>query len=133
MGYPRIAPLYGDLLGDIRTELSTALGVDVWATIPNPRPATFITLMLAGGGETSEIVETSRVLVDCWADSDPAAHRLSQRARQVVCTMIGRRPDGSGISKIDITALPSFTPDDESEQPRFRFTANITRTPKEIE
>lgn len=60
--------------------LSDALGAAVFAEVPNPRPAAFVTVGRMGGGSEQIVIDKPTVAVQCWAASRSEAADLAVEA-----------------------------------------------------
>lgn len=103
--------------------LRPLLAVGVHVRIPDPRPATFVSLRRVGGVRTA-LSDPARVDLFAWAGSDEAAHDLLQTLRTHLAVMPGER-GGTHVLAVDEFAGPVPAPD-ASGQPRWMCTYEIT-------
>lgn len=111
---------FPDIEAALVTHLSTELGTDaatVSTRVPSPRPARFVKVTRTGGLRASVGHELAQVTLDCWDSSGgPAAANLARLVRGHVSTFHGF---------VREFAAPSFTPDPQTDTPRYRMTVQI--------
>lgn len=102
--------------------------VPVRRAVPNPRPATFVTVRLLGGaGRDPAIPVTDRVTVavESWALNVAAAHDLAQNARAVVHAAQGVVHGDVQVYRVVEAGGPAELPDPISAVPRVTFTVEV--------
>lgn len=103
--------------------------VPVHRQVPDPRPATFVTVRLLGGpgrDPAVPVVDRTQIAVEAWAPSAAAAHDLAQNARAVIHAAQGVVLGGVQVYRVDEAGGPVDLPDPLSDQARFTFTAELT-------
>lgn len=100
--------------------------VRAFGGVPNPRPARFVRLMLAGTTVRSVAHRDARVVVECWERSEDAAERLADLVFGWLCDLntsggvVPQGPDGW-------LGGPYSQPDPISGTPRYVMTVNLTQ------
>lgn len=117
--------LFPDSTALIVDYLDGLLGVPVRHEVPNPRPATFVTVDRGGGTRHTIVTDAPLVLLEAWAASPEAAMDLIQLARAYLHDLPGRVLDGHPVYRVDEAAGPANLPDPLSSQPRAVFTAVV--------
>lgn len=114
------------LVGHLRAELA-ARGVTapIGTRVPNPRPATFVTVERTGGPRRDVVTDEPQLTVDCWAPTEKAAHDLAQLCRGLTHSMRGRSVAGVAVYRVTEFAGPQLLPDPDSEHPRYTQTLQI--------
>jgi len=93
--------------------------VKVCVRIPATRPAEFLHILLAGGPRETLVTDAFRVIVEAWAQDEPRAAELLNRARAILFAQQG--PTLFGVVEY---AGPANLPDPTSDQ--VRYTASMT-------
>jgi hypothetical protein len=96
-----------------------ASGVTVSTTVPNPRPARFVTVRRDGGGRVDLMHEAPRLGVNVWAATEADATDLASLVEGLLLAV--RAVDG--IAAVSSLSGPSPVAD---EQPRRYLTFEIT-------
>ena len=111
---------FPDIEAALVDHLSDALGTDaatVSTIIPSPRPTRLVKITRTGGFRASVGHELAQITFDCWDDTgSPAAANLARLVRGHVSTFHGF---------VREFAAPSFTPDPQTDTPRYRMTVQI--------
>ena len=112
--------------GRMRTLLASrsepyATDVYIGNKVPNPRRDRMVIFRRDGGPRTSAVLEAPRLGINVWAKTDQDAGDLARLVAALLCAS----PDGAPVCKVTITGGPYAVPD-ESTQPRFYFTAELT-------
>ena len=113
------------LYPDVEALLSTWLrgqldGVPVGNRVPNPRPASFVTVRRHGGIRHTVVTDAAQVGLECWAASDAEAHDLAQLCRALLLYRLpGQILDGHTVYRVDEMGGPSNLPDPASSSPRW--------------
>jgi hypothetical protein len=103
--------------------------VPVYRAVPNPRPASFVTVQLQGGeGRSTDnpAVDRAQVEVSAWAATAAGAHDLAQNCRALVHAARGAVLGTTQIYMVEDFGAPTDEPDPVSDQHRFTFRAQIT-------
>lgn len=95
----------------------------VVVTVPDQRPATFVRIFRNGGAASNRVVDRPQVTVEAWASDSVAASELLERCRTALLNDLSRLPLVRGVDEI---TGPYWTPDPDSETPRYRLTVQIT-------
>ncbi|WP_136051202.1 hypothetical protein [Microbacterium sp. K36] len=91
--------------------------------VPADRPGTFVRLFRNGGAASNRIVDRPQVTVEAWAPDSATASDLLNRCRTALLNDLARLPLVRGVDEIN---GPYWTPDPDSETPRYRLTVQIT-------
>lgn len=118
MVWPDIELLVGDFL-DAR------IGVPVHATVPNPRPAAFVTVRRVGGAAKSVVSDEPRIVWEAWGADDDEAAELGTRVRTILQLLKGHRVDGCSVYRVDEISGGGRLPDPLSGQSRVTGSALI--------
>lgn len=112
--------------GIVQAYLDDALTpVPVSTQVPDPRPSSFVTVLLTGGGGRRGVVlQDSQVTVECWAATEGAAATLMMLAD----AHMNRAPymADSGIRAVSTLGGATNLPDPDSGQARFTATYIVT-------
>ena len=118
--FPDAVELVADLL---RTALTPT---PVVARVPNPRPASFVTVSRTGGTRRNDVVDDATITVHAWyAGSEEAAHDLAQQARAWLHATVGQPVNGVVVYRCDELAGPYLNPDPVSEVVRYTFSVQV--------
>lgn len=98
-----------------------ATGVYISNKVPNPRRDRMVIVRRDGGPRLDAVREAPRLGINVWAKTDQDANDLAR----LTAALLWASPDGDPVSKVTITGGPYAVPD-ESTQPRFYFTAELT-------
>lgn len=93
--------------------------------IPNPRPATFVTLRRTGGPKRNLVTDQAQVTAESWADTDQAAHDLAQEVRALLNALPGTVVDGVAVYRCDELSGPADLPDPLSDQARYSQSFSV--------
>lgn len=116
--FPDVEALFVAALPDV-------LGVAVSTRVPNPRPASFIRVKRAGGGRRNLVTDAALVVVEAWADTEPAAADLAMRASAALFALAQTDTGGVWIRRVQEISGPSSFTDPVSGSPRYQLTAQI--------
>ena len=109
----------------LRAALDPAVGV---ATV-NPRvwPRLFVKVTISGGpGWVFPNTDITRLLVECWADSDAACEVLTNECRTALYNTEGRIVDGVFLRGFDNDTGPVQLPDpDVPDHRRWQFQGDL--------
>ena len=96
---------------------------DAWkaAHPTSPYPTRMITVRRDGGPRLDAVREAPRLGINVWGKTDQEAGDLAR----LTAALLWASPDGDPVCKVTITGGPYAVPD-ESTQPRFYFTAELT-------
>lgn len=112
------------VIADLRTYLMPHLpGVHVASKIPNPRKPSMVRLELAGGYGRNLAVSKRTLIVQCWAESDPAAARLAEKVSALIFAAPRHVPV---IRLVDSLGEPTDFPDPATSSPRYQFSVTVT-------
>ena len=89
-------------------------------TVPNPRPGEFVEVMRTGGARPSMVTETAQVTVLTSAATRERAEVLANEARSVMDRI--RVVDGHTVYAVSEVGGPAWSPDPDTDRPRFQFT-----------
>ena len=92
--------------------------------IPNPRPASFVTVQRVGG-VADLVIDDAQVMIGCWGDDDVTAADLAIVVRGSLGTMRGEVVDGVQVYRVTELAGPADIPDPDSDQYRMRWTITV--------
>ena len=108
-----------------RAYLSPLLGVPVAAEVPNPRPASFVRVVRAGGNARDLVTDSAVVVFEAWAPSQLAAGELGRRMAAYVRASAQSDVGGAWIRSVSDVAGLQYSPDPTSEVPRYLYTAEV--------
>lgn len=126
---PDVVDLVVALLRSELPNIADQAAVPVGRSVPNPRPAAFITVRQLGGpGRDSAVPVVDRVslTVEAWAAGAFQAHDLAQNARAVVHAAQGTALGSVQVYRVNEAGAPVDLPDPLSTQTRFTFSAELT-------
>lgn len=89
--------------------------------VPSPRPPVFARVWGSGGDGVNRIVDDVQLTIEAWADDDADAATLILRLRDLLLHEHSAMPLVRRVS----ATRPYFTPDPDTEVPRYRFTARL--------
>lgn len=124
---PRDVVVFPDAVAVTTTYLREQLAdrdspAHVGRKVPTERPPLFITVRRAGGVRQTVVSDRPLLIVECWADSDEAAHDLAQLCRALLHAMAGTTQSGVPVYRVDDAGGVIDLPDPVSTQSRFTFT-----------
>lgn len=92
--------------------------------VPNPRPASFVTVNRVGGSLRSVAHEDSMVTVECWANSSVDASTL---ARRVAASLVALDEDGCHVPQGSAgwVGRPAYLEDPVAQVPRYVMTVVV--------
>jgi hypothetical protein len=109
---------FPDTASLVITHLNANLTPSVHGRIPNPRPATFVTVIRTGGPKRNIVTDQAQITVESWAASDVAAMALAQQARGLLNALSGQSISGVPVYRVDELSGPADLPDPLSDQSR---------------
>lgn len=118
--------VFADLEAELVTHLSSTLGVPVSTRVPTERPESFVRVTRVGGTRRDRFRDAGMVVVDCWADTSPAAAELAQLARAHVYNLPDAEGLGVTVYRVQEVGGVMNNPDPDSSSPRYTFTAQVT-------
>lgn len=114
---------FPDIEADVIAFLETRVDVPVTLAVPADRPDSFLRVWRNGGFARNRIVDVANITVEAWAADDAAASELARQAREALLSDYTAMPLVRGVAEV---VGPYFTPDPDSETPRYRFTEALT-------
>lgn len=103
-----------------------AMTIHVGTVIPQDRPTRMVIARRSGGAHVTPVTDAVDIDLECFADSDAAAHDLAQLARALVHSLEGTVTDGVPVYRVEDTAGPDDEPDPVSDQPRYLLGLSVT-------
>ena len=97
-----------------------AKGRDAYASVPNPMPASFVTVERTGGG-TRDKLDHPTLAVQCWADGRKAAADMADAVRCELEAMTGTR----GFGAVSVQSIYNW-PDPLTRKARYQLTVDAT-------
>jgi hypothetical protein len=100
----------------------------IYRAVPNPRPASFLTVQQTGGpgiDERLHVIDGVQLTIDAWAGRIEQAAALAQNARGVALAARGVVLGDTQVYRVQDGGAPVPLPD-ESDQPRVTFTITLT-------
>lgn len=94
-------------------------------SVPNPRPAEFLTVRRIGGPRMNMVADHPMVTVEAWAAGPTAAKTLIAQARGIIHAMRATVVDGVPIYRVTEISGPINLPDPESNQSRYTQTFQV--------
>ena len=117
--------VFPDAVALVASHLADVLAVPVVHDVPNPRPASFVTVRRGGGVRHTVVTDKPQLLFECWADRAEDAIDLAQLARAYVNALPGQVLAGVPVYRVEELGGPSELPDPLSQQPRVVFTSLV--------
>jgi hypothetical protein len=105
--------------------LAARVGVPVSLTVPNPRPASFVTVQRVGGPRLNLVADDATLAVEAWAASPTAAKAVLGVARAHVLAMGRQVVDGVPVYRVTEVGGPAYLPDPDSAQARYTLTVQV--------
>jgi hypothetical protein len=105
------------------------LTADVASRVPGDRTlgsGPLIVVRSTGGETYDTIFHTAQISVEAWDDDEAQAHDLCQLAVAILRSVAATVVAGTALYKVDITGGPAYSPDPQSEQPRYTVAAALT-------
>lgn len=108
-----------------------AAGVDVpvGARVPGGRAVgagPLVTVRRNGGVVRDYVMADAVVELEAWDDEPEDAQDLMQSALSIARGFAGGAVDGQAVYRVDEDAGATYTPDEESDQPRYTATVSVT-------
>ena len=91
----------------------TEKNYSAYADVPNPMPASFVTVERTGGGDRDRI-DRATLAVQCWAD-------MADDVRTVLEELTGTR----GFGAVSVTSIYNW-PDAQSRKARYQLVVDAT-------
>jgi hypothetical protein len=106
------------------TTLAAVIGSPVVPSVPDPRPARFVRVILTGGpGRRSVVFQDEQVTIDCWDTSTSASAMLAMLVDGAMYSLPALDPR---VVHVAAMASPTDLPDPDSGQPRHTCTYQVT-------
>jgi hypothetical protein len=105
--------------------LTPLVGVPVSLTVPNPRPAAFVTVQRVGGARLNLVADDPTLAIEAWAASPTAAKAVLGVARAHLLAMGRQAVDGVPVYRVAELGGPAYLPDPDSDQPRYTLTVQV--------
>lgn len=99
----------------------SGLAVQAYADVPNPRPASFITVERTGGNITSQRVDHPQVAIQCWAQDRLAASVLAYNTRELLQREFINE---FGVKKVYINSFFNY-PDQTGNVARYQIVMDL--------
>lgn len=90
-----------------------------YADVPNPMPASFVTVERAGGGDR-DFVDRASIAVQCWADGRKAAADMADEVRKELEAMTGE----DGLGAVTVQSVYNW-PDTRARKARYQMTVGV--------
>lgn len=103
--------------------------VPVHRAVPDPRPADFVTIRLAGGEGRAgalPVIDVVQLNFEAWGGTVTAAHDLAQNARAAILSAKGAALGGVQVYNVEDFGPPVELPDPLSGRPRFTFSVQLS-------
>lgn len=114
-----------DIEAALVSHLGIQLGCLVATRVPNPRPAKHVRVRRTGGRRVSLVLDNPTVLVECWAETESAAHDLAGLAGGALAASPGTWiADGVWLNAADVSSPVNYE-DPSTRMPRYQFTASL--------
>ena len=98
----------------------TEKNYSAYADVPNPMPASFVTVERTGGGDRDRI-DRATLAVQCWAGGRKVAADMADDVRTVLEELTGTR----GFGAVSVTSLYNW-PDAQSRKARYQLVVDAT-------
>lgn len=112
---------FTDTEAEVIAFVSARIDEPVSLRVPSPRPETFVRVWGSGGDGLNRIVDDVQLTIEAWAPDDADAAELALRVRDLLLHEIRALPL---VRRVRATR-PYFTPDPDTEVPRYRFTVRL--------
>lgn len=97
----------------------------VHRSVPDPRPARFLTVYRIGGTRRGVVLDVPRYAVDGWDSTPEGAHDLLMTARALIGAAEGRTLAGVQFYRVTEVGGPIDLPDPASEQARWSYQPEL--------
>ena len=97
-----------------------AKNYSAYASVPNPMPASFVTVERTGGGSRDKL-DYPTLAVQCWADSRKAAADMADQVRRDLEAMTGT----AGFGAVTVQSIYNW-PDPSTRKARYQLTVEAT-------
>lgn len=115
--------IFPDAVSVAKAVLDAVTGMPaVRSKVPNPRPASFVTVRRIGGPKLNLVADEPLLIVESWADTESDAAELAQKVRAAINASRGTYVDGVSIYKVEEASGPGVLPDPLSQQARYTQT-----------
>lgn len=94
-------------------------GVDV----PNPAPTEFAEVIITGGGRVNTVTEAVMVTVACTGATRSAAYAHARAAALALDRL--KTLGGHRVHREDVVGRPAWSPDPDTDRPRFQLTVTF--------
>lgn len=105
--------------------LTDLVGVPVSLTVPNPRPAAFVTVQRVGGPPLNVVADNATLAIEAWGAGPSNAKAVLAVARAHLHAMRATRVDGVSVYRVTEAAGPAYLPDPDSDQARYTLTIQV--------
>ena len=119
---------FPDLVEVTLSAIAERIDIETGTRVPNPRPPTFVLARRLGGDRLNPVLETARIVFECWATTSADADDLAATVRALLFsaatpgTWDAAAIGGVSIYRVEDVAGPADEPDPLSEQPVASFT-----------
>lgn len=113
-----------DVEAKLVAALSAALGCEVSASVPNPRPLPLVTVERTGGGRDNVALERPTVAVQCWGGTRLEASSLAREADAAMAALEAD-PWCYRVSKNSESWFPG-----EGDEPRYQLVYDMACDPR---
>lgn len=120
MTYPSVT--FPDATAATIAVIDAVTAVPVRGKVPNPRPASFVTVRRTGGVKQNVVMDEATLAVECWAATDEAAHDLAQIARAALHAARGTVVGSVTLGRVSEVSGPGLLPDPLSDHSRYTQT-----------
>lgn len=105
--------------------LTPRVGVPVSLRVPNPRPASFVTVQRVGGPRLNLVADNATLAIEGWAASPTAAKTVLGVARAHVLAMGNQAVGDVPVYRVNEIGGPAYLPDPDSDQSRYTLTVEV--------
>jgi len=112
---------FTDTEAEVIAFLSERVDEPVSLRVPSPRPPIFARVWGSGGDGLNRVVDDVQLTIEAWAEDDADASALALRLRDLLLHESSALPL---VRRVQATR-PYFTPDPDTETPRYRFTVRL--------
>lgn len=112
---------FTDTEAEVIAFLAERIEEPVSLRVPTARPETFVRVWGSGGDGVNRVLDAVQLTIEAWAGDDEAAGLLALKVRDL---LLNESAGLRYVRRVQATR-PYFTPDPESETPRYRFTVRL--------
>lgn len=105
--------------------LDPAFVVPVRTTVPDPRPAKFVTVRRQGGVAVNPVTDGALLTVEAWAEDEYDAEALLQAVRRKLHEWPYATQGPHAVYRVIEVGGPANLPDPDSEQPRYTMLVQV--------